>query len=81
MLNLLSQSVKHGRASSPSFGSSLAKSRLHGRPLAKQLAKPHAMVGVNIISADSDTEAQRLATRAREPPEQSSYPHARVRVV
>jgi luciferase family oxidoreductase group 1 len=28
----------------------------------KQLAKPHAMVGVNIIAADSDTEAQRLAT-------------------
>ncbi|MGA2637329.1 LLM class flavin-dependent oxidoreductase [Methylocella sp.] len=28
----------------------------------KQLAKPHAMVGVNIIAADSDAEAQRLAT-------------------
>jgi luciferase family oxidoreductase group 1 len=28
----------------------------------KQLAKPYAMVGVNIIAADSDREARRLAT-------------------
>jgi luciferase family oxidoreductase group 1 len=28
----------------------------------KQLAKPHAMAGVNIIAADSDAEARRLAT-------------------
>jgi luciferase family oxidoreductase group 1 len=28
----------------------------------EQLAKPHAMVGVNIIAADSDHEAKRLAT-------------------
>ncbi len=28
----------------------------------KQLAKPHAMVGVNIIAADDDAEAWRLAT-------------------
>ena len=28
----------------------------------KQLATPHAMVGVNIIAADSDAEARRLAT-------------------
>lgn len=28
----------------------------------EQLAKPHAMVGVNIIAADSDREAKRLAT-------------------
>jgi luciferase family oxidoreductase group 1 len=28
----------------------------------EQLAKPHAMVGVNIIAADTDREAERLAT-------------------
>ena len=28
----------------------------------EQLAKPHAMVGVNIIAADTDREAKRLAT-------------------
>jgi luciferase family oxidoreductase group 1 len=28
----------------------------------EQLAQPHAMVGVNIIAADSDREAKRLAT-------------------
>jgi alkanesulfonate monooxygenase SsuD/methylene tetrahydromethanopterin reductase-like flavin-dependent oxidoreductase (luciferase family) len=27
-----------------------------------QLAKPHAMVGVNIVAADTDAEARRLAT-------------------
>jgi luciferase family oxidoreductase group 1 len=27
-----------------------------------QLAKPHAMVGLNIVAADTDTEARRLAT-------------------
>src|SRR6185295_7923112 len=28
----------------------------------EQLAKPHAMVGVNIIAAETDREARRLAT-------------------
>jgi len=28
----------------------------------KQLAQPHAMVGVNIIAAETDAEARRLAT-------------------
>jgi luciferase family oxidoreductase group 1 len=31
----------------------------------KQLARPHAMVGVNIIAADTDAEARRLATTAQ----------------
>jgi luciferase family oxidoreductase group 1 len=35
--------------------------RTHFKP-SEQLAKPHAMVGVNIIVADSDREATRLAT-------------------
>ncbi|HLS69809.1 MAG TPA: LLM class flavin-dependent oxidoreductase [Kiloniellales bacterium] len=35
--------------------------RNHFRP-SKQLARPYAMVGVNIIAAESDAEARRLAT-------------------
>jgi len=35
--------------------------RTHFEP-SEQLAKPHAMVGVNIIAADTDAEAQRLWT-------------------
>ena len=35
--------------------------RTHFKPSA-QLARPHAMVGVNIIAADTDAEARRLAT-------------------
>jgi len=35
--------------------------RRHFKP-SEQLAKPHAMVGVNIIAADTDREAKRLAT-------------------
>jgi luciferase family oxidoreductase group 1 len=31
----------------------------------KQLTRPHAMVGVNIIAADTDAEARRLATTAQ----------------
>src|ERR1700735_227090 len=31
----------------------------------QQLARPHAMVGVNIIAADTDAEARRLATTAQ----------------
>lgn len=31
----------------------------------KQLQRPHAMVGVNVIAADSEAEAQRLATTQR----------------
>jgi luciferase family oxidoreductase group 1 len=39
----------------------LAIYRSHFKP-SEQLAKPHAMVGVNIIAADTDREAKRLAT-------------------
>lgn len=35
--------------------------RTHFQP-SEQLAQPHAMIGVNIIAADTDKEAQRLAT-------------------
>jgi len=35
--------------------------RSHFKP-SKQLAEPYAMVGVNVIAADADAEAQRLAT-------------------
>ena len=35
--------------------------RSHFKP-SKQLAEPYAMVGVNVIAADTDAEAQRLAT-------------------
>jgi len=35
--------------------------RFYFKP-SKQLAKPHAMIGVNIIAADSDAEARHLAT-------------------
>ncbi|MEO8723169.1 MAG: LLM class flavin-dependent oxidoreductase [Sphingobium sp.] len=35
--------------------------RAHFRPSA-QLDRPHAMIGVNIIAADTDSEARRLAT-------------------
>src|SRR3546814_14158359 len=31
-----------------------------------QLAKPHAMVGVNVIAADTDDEARRLFTSAQQ---------------
>jgi luciferase family oxidoreductase group 1 len=39
----------------------LAIYRSHFKP-SEQLAQPHAMVGVNIIAADTDREAKRLAT-------------------
>ena len=35
--------------------------RSHFKP-SEQLAKPHAMVGVNVVAADTDHEANRLAT-------------------
>ena len=35
--------------------------RSHFKP-SRQLAAPHAMVGVNVIAADTDAQAQRLAT-------------------
>jgi luciferase family oxidoreductase group 1 len=35
--------------------------RRHFKP-SEQLAKPHAMVGVNVVAADTDHEANRLAT-------------------
>src|SRR5690606_40798657 len=35
--------------------------RRHFKP-SPQLAQPHAMVGVNVIAADSDDQARRLAT-------------------
>jgi luciferase family oxidoreductase group 1 len=35
--------------------------RTHFQP-SEQLVRPHAMIGVNIIAADTDQEAQRLAT-------------------
>ena len=41
--------------------SALAIYRANFRP-SKQLARPHAMVGVNIIAADTDARARRLAT-------------------
>lgn len=41
--------------------SALAIYRSRFRPSA-QLARPHAMIGVNIVAADSDEEARRLAT-------------------
>jgi luciferase family oxidoreductase group 1 len=43
------------------LGPALAIYRGHFKP-SKQLARPHAMVGVNIIAADTDAEARRLAT-------------------
>jgi luciferase family oxidoreductase group 1 len=43
------------------LGDALAIYRAHFRPSA-QAARPYAMVGVNIIAADSDAEARRLAT-------------------
>jgi len=42
MLNRLSQSGKHGRASSPNFGPSRAQSRLHGRDAAELNQKSEA---------------------------------------
>jgi luciferase family oxidoreductase group 1 len=43
------------------LGDALAIYRAHFQPSA-QAARPYAMVGVNIVAADSDAEARRLAT-------------------